>query len=93
VGVLKDRAELARYENAVPGAQIVVCRLTAQESLRVERLRQRLPPGSSREWHVRRTVELEEILVQGKAEDFTVANDERSPRQVAQDGLNHVGWL
>ena len=92
-GVLQDRAELACYQEAVPGAEIVVCRLVAPESLRVARLCERFPPGPARDWHVRRTTELEEILVQSKAEDFVVANDGPPPGEVALDVLARAGWL
>ena len=63
-GVLQERGELTRYADAIPGAEIIVCRLLAPESLRVARLCERMPPGSSRDWHLRRTVELEQILAQ-----------------------------
>jgi predicted ABC-type ATPase len=92
-GVLQDRSELMRFREAVPGAEIVVCRLVAGESLRIDRLCERMPPGPSRDWHVKRTVELEEILAQNQAEDFIVVNDERPPRDVALDVLGQVGWL
>ena len=91
--VLEDRAELPRYRVAVPGAEIVVCRLVAPQALRVGRLRTRMPAGSSRDWHERRTVELEEILLRSGAEDFVVANDDRAPREVALDVLRHIGWV
>jgi hypothetical protein len=92
-GVLQDRAELARYEEAVPGAEILVCRLVATESLRIERLYERFGAGPSRDWHVRRTVELEDILARNKAEDFIVENNSRPPREVALDVLTQAAWL
>ena len=92
-GVLQDRGELARYEDAIPGASITVCRLIAPESLRISRLVERMPPGPHRDWHVQRTVELEEILARNNAEDFTVSNDERPPQEVAREVLSRIGWL
>jgi adenylylsulfate kinase len=91
-GVLRDRRELALYEEAIPGAEIVVCRLVAPEPVRIERVCERLPPGPSRDWHVKRTVELEGILTRSKAEDFVVANDSPPPREVARDVLARIGW-
>jgi adenylylsulfate kinase len=91
--VLEDRAELARYRAAVPDAEIVVCHLVAPQSLRVDRLRARMPAGPSRDWHERRGVELEGILLRSSVEDFVVANDDREPREVALDVLRHVGWV
>lgn len=92
-GVLQERSELARYHDAIPGAQIVVCRLIAPQALRIARLRERMPPGAGRDWHMHRTVELEEILVQNKVEDFTISNDRRPAREVAREILHRVGWL
>jgi predicted ABC-type ATPase len=92
-GVLGDRSELARYEAAVPGAEITVCRLTAPQPLRIARLRDRIAPGPRQDWHVHRTVELEEILVQNQAEDYTVTNAHCAPADVAREVLNRIGWL
>jgi adenylylsulfate kinase len=92
-GVLEDRAELVHCRAAVPGAEIVVCRLVAAESVRVDRLRERMPPGPSREWHESRTIELEGILERAKIEDFVVANDDRPPRDVAREVLTLAAWL
>jgi adenylylsulfate kinase len=90
--VLEDPAELARYRAAVPGAQITVCRLVAPEALRVRRLLGRMPPGPSREWHLVRTVELEEILCRLGHEEFTVENGDRPVREVALEVLARAGW-
>jgi hypothetical protein len=92
-GVVEERAELAGYREAIPGARIVVCRLLAPHALRIERLRTRMPPGPARDWHVRRTVELEEILEAGGAEDFAVTNGERPSRETAREVLERAGWL
>jgi hypothetical protein len=91
--VLESRAELPRYSAAVPGAQIIVCRLIAPEAVRVERLRGRMPPGPSRDWHVSRTVELEAVLDRGGCEDFAVDNGSRPIRDVAIEVLVRAGWL
>ncbi|HEY2550425.1 MAG TPA: hypothetical protein VGI64_07595 [Streptosporangiaceae bacterium] len=91
--VLEDSAELARYRSAVPGAEITVCRLTAPESLRLRRLRQRMPPGPSRDWHLARSVELDGILEQAGCEDFLVVNGDRPVREVALEVLARAGWV
>lgn len=91
--VIEDRAEVDRYLAAVPGADITICRLTAPECLRVERLVSRMPPGASRDWHVARTTELD-VLLEGLAlEDFVVENDSRPVRAVALEVLDRAGWL
>jgi hypothetical protein len=91
--VQKDRAELSRYEDAIPGAQIVVCRLRAPESVRVQRLFARMPPGSSREWHLSRTTELELELDRAASADFDVENGDRPAREVALEVVGRAGWI
>lgn len=54
--VLEAPYELDRYRAVIPGAEITVCRLAAPQSLRERRLRQRMPPGPSLDWHLKRTV-------------------------------------
>ena len=91
--VLEDGDDLDRYRAAVPGADITVCRLVAPEPLRVERLRERMPPGPSRDWHLDRTVELEAILTAHGHEDFVVENGDRPVRDVALEVLRRAGWI
>jgi predicted kinase len=91
--VVEERRALVRYEDAVPGAAITVCRLTAPASVRVERLGRRMPPGPSRDWHVARSAELERILTERRCEDFTIENDDRPVRTVAVELLLTVGWI
>jgi DNA-binding SARP family transcriptional activator len=64
----------------------------ARESVRVDRLRGRMPPGPSRDGHEARTVELESILTDARIEDF-VENQDRSPREVALEVLARAAWL
>jgi hypothetical protein len=90
--VLEDRAELDRYRTVIPDAQITVCRLVARQSLREQRLRDRMPPGPSLDWHLARTIELETILQQHPLEDFVVENGERPVRDVAIEVLVRSGW-
>lgn len=91
--VVERTDELARYRAAVPGAQITVCRLTAPEHVRLSRITACMEPGRSRTWHLARTVELEGILAARQVEDYTVANDERSVRDVALEVLDRAGWI
>jgi adenylylsulfate kinase len=91
--VLEDPAELVRYCVAVPGAEITVCRLVAPEAIRVSRLLGRMPPGPSRDWHLNRTVELENNLRRLACEEFTVENGDRSVHDVAFEVLVRAGWV
>ena len=91
--VLEARSELDRYRAAVPGADITVARLLSPEAVRLQRLADRMPPGPSREWHLARTVELEDILDAAGLEDFVVDNEGRSPREVALEVLRRAEWI
>ena len=91
--VLEDPTDLDRYRDAVPGAEITVCRLIAPETTRVARLHRRMPVGPSRDWHVARTVELETILVRLSFEDFAVENGDRPVREVALEVVARAGWI
>jgi hypothetical protein len=88
-----DRAELARYRAAIPGAEITVCRLVAPEVMRVKRLHGRMPPGPSLDWHLNRTAALESELDRLKVEDFVVENGDRPTSEVALEVLAVAGWI
>jgi hypothetical protein len=91
--VIEERDELERYRAAIPGAELTVCRLVASQALRERRLNTRMPPGPARDWHLRRTVELEALLEQRGVEDIVVENGERSVRATALEVLSASGWL
>jgi len=91
--VLEDPGDLDRYRQAVPGAEITVVRVVAPHELRTERLRGRMPPGDSLDWHLHRTGELHEILERARYEDFVVENGDRPVRDVALEILTRAGWL
>lgn len=91
--VVEKPQDLDRYREALPGAEITVCRVLAPEALRLARLRRRMPPGPELDWHLARSLELESILAAAAVESFTVVNDERSPRDVAVELLGRVGWI
>ncbi len=90
---MEDRAELERYRIAVPGAEITGCRLTMPEPVRLVRLRARMAPGPSLDWHLARTVELESGLDHLACEDFVAENCSRPVREVALDVLVRAGWV
>lgn len=90
--VVEHPSELDSYRRAVPGASIVVCRLVTSQETRVSRIRQR-EVGAGLDWHLDRTIELEEILQQASLEDFRVDNDGRPIRAVAHEVLEKAGWL
>ena len=91
--VVEDRAELQHYRKAVPGAEIVVCRLTAPVIVMRDRLRVR-EPGLFQPKALARSTELDSILRKASAEDFVIDNDAGRPvTEVARDVLTGAGWL
>ncbi len=90
--VLEDPTDLHRYHAAIPGAAITICRLVSPHERRTERLRRRMQPGPSLDWHLNRTGELEANLAALALEDFTVTNDDRPVRDVALEVLSRAGW-
>src|ERR1700730_9751955 len=70
--VLEDRADLPRYCDAVPGAQVTVCRLVAPAPITIARIHARMRPGPAQNWDLHRTVELSRALELAATEDFTV---------------------
>ena len=91
--VVENRSELKQYRHAVPGATIVVCRLTASIETMRERLRVR-EPGMFQAQGLRRSAELAGILDRARAEGFTVDNNQgRSVTGVAREVLSRAGWL
>jgi hypothetical protein len=90
-GVIELREDLEVYRRCIPNAEIQVCRLTADVDLRRQRLRDR-ERGSSLDWHLKRTVELDGILDSAKIEDFCVDNGDRPLQEVALEVLTRAGW-
>lgn len=89
--VLESRAELRRYQEAIPEAAITVVRVVASEATIQQRLRQR-EVGSFFDPLWKRSRELEKILDSAGADDFRVSNDGRPLRQVAKEVLERVDW-
>lgn len=90
--VIESRSELEGFRQAVLGADILVVRLRAvPETLRA-RVRQR-EKGLGMEWHLDRAVELASLMEEQRVEDLLVETDGRDPLSIAQEILQHVGWL
>lgn len=90
--VVESRADLAAYEQAIPGAEIQVCRLVADVSVLRERVGRR-EVGSSYESLVRRAAVLAESLERSGPTDFTVQTDGRPVTDIALEALTKAGWL
>ena len=89
--VVDDADHRARYEQALPGAEVRIVRLDASPATRRARLVQREPKGPWRDGHLRRTDELAEALL-GIDVDLVVSNDEREAAEVAAEILSGLGW-
>jgi hypothetical protein len=81
-----------RLREALPGAQIEVCRLRATLDTMRRRVRLR-EPGMLQEQLIARVAELEAALDAAGVEDFSVQNDDRSVTDVAREMLARAGWL
>ncbi|MEV6283288.1 hypothetical protein [Kribbella sp. NPDC051770] len=90
--VVEAEADLAAYAEAIPGAEIVVCRLVAEDEVLRERVRRR-EAGSSYEGLVRRSVELAASLEQSGPTDFVVETSGRELAEIALEVLTKAGWI
>ncbi|MFI5711399.1 adenylyl-sulfate kinase [Kribbella sp. NPDC051620] len=91
-GVVESRAAVRRYESAV-AMPLKLCRLkTDLERVRA-RLTERHPPGPDRDWHLRRSGELDLILDAGLDGDCELVDPALdAPAQVARRVLRAIGW-
>ena len=86
------RADLDALQIAVPEADLVVVRLTASPSSIERRLRHR-DSGQELDEHLGESAEMTRVMDQARLEDTIVANDDRSPTEVAREVLQRVGWI
>lgn len=90
--VIETRSGLDRYHSAIPGADILIVRLTASLSTLHERLKQR-ELGASLEWHLQRAPELAAIMERNRVEDLLVATDGKSVTEIAREILQQTRWM
>jgi predicted kinase len=84
--------ELDRILEAVPNAEVVVCRLTARLETMERRVAAR-EPGMLQHTFVARVAALETLLDAAQVEDFSLSNDDGSITDVARELLVRAGWL
>lgn len=89
---VENRDELDRLRRAIPGAELIVCRLTADLRTMQQRIRVR-EPGMLQEQFLARAMELKAVLDDAHFEDFAIANENGSVTEVARELLKHAGWL
>jgi hypothetical protein len=85
--------ELNRIREAVPGAQLVVCRLTAPLETVRRRVSQR-EPGMLREALIARVAELEVLIDTASLENFSLStDDDRNVTEAALEMLSLANWI
>ena len=87
-----SREDVEQLQQAMSGAELVVCRLTADLETMQRRIRIR-EPGIYQERFVERCRTLHEALEAAKLEDFIVVNDGRAITDVAREVLVRAGWI
>ncbi len=90
--VIETESDIAGIRSVLEMCSIRICHLAASEPTRIQRLQSR-EVGNALEWHITRTVELENILAQSGLEDFVVHNENYPPDIVARQLLIEAGWL
>jgi hypothetical protein len=91
--VLESREELAKYRAAVPGAEIVVCRLRAEPATLVRRIDERGESDYVRGPLQRHAVGLAAEMDESALEDWLFDAEEVSAAEIAADMLDRIGWL
>ena len=89
---IEDRTELEQCRNAVSGAKIVICRLTASLKTMQHRVQTR-EIGTLQNNYIARVAELNSILDRAHLEDFSLSNENRSVTEVAHEMLVRAAWL
>jgi energy-coupling factor transporter ATP-binding protein EcfA2 len=90
--VIADEAELLLLRDALPGANLAVCELTAPEAVLKERVTAREPNEFWREG-LRRWVDVFHARDDlHRIRDFLVSTHERSVEDAAREVVTKVGW-
>jgi hypothetical protein len=89
---VENMEDLERLRRAIPGSEVLVCRLTAALETMQERVRLR-EPGMLQPQFLARTRELQVVLDGAGVEDCTVDNENRCVTDVARELLRRAGWI
>lgn len=90
-GVVEGEGARERYAGAL-GMPVTIIRLKVASALLDERLLARHDPGDSRDWHLRRSGELEGILDREAVADATIRVHDDPAELVAERVLEATGW-
>ncbi|QIS21002.1 hypothetical protein [Nocardia terpenica] len=89
---LEHRSLLRSIEQAVPGAEITVIRLTAELGEVQARIRSR-ESGRDPQWYLDMAEYLVDKLANAAVEDHVVSNQNRSAADAAREAMRLAGWL
>lgn len=89
--VIERRAEIERYRQAIPGAQVTVTRLRAGAATLEDRVTRR-EIGVALPRRLDRARELAKIMERERIEDVLVDTDGRSVSDIAAEVLARSGW-
>ena len=89
---IEDHAELDLCRNAISGAEIVICRLTASLKTMQDRVRTR-EIGALQNTFIARVAELNSILDRAHLENFSISNENRPVSDVAHELLFRAAWI
>lgn len=93
--VVEERADIAGYREAIPGAAVLVVRLRASLPTTERRLAGR-ETGAGLEWHQQRAAELTALtalMERNQVEDLLIDTEEKSALAVAQEAVARAHWL
>ena len=88
--VVESHEQRAEYEQAVPGAEVVIVRLDVPLLVIEQRLRIR-ETAESLEWHLARAPQLQEILIANGVGDVVIDVDELTPGELARVIFDRLG--
>lgn len=89
--VMEHTGDLDRVREVVPGAKLMVVRLTASLSVNHDRIRGRESSADSLQWHLTRSTQLAAELETSSLEDFTVDTEQKTAKDVAREILRRWG--
>jgi chloramphenicol 3-O-phosphotransferase len=93
-GVIEERAEIARYVDALGTNGIFFCRLVAGLDILSDRLARRHegdPAGLT--WHLGRVTELAQILDAAAFDDLVLDSSAAAPAELARTVRRAAGWV
>ncbi len=90
--VVESRRDRENYCQAIPGAEVMVVRLTADMDTIRARIAHRAS-GDDDPWEVERAAELIAIMDANDVADVLIDTTGRTPREVASQIADRLGWL